>query len=175
MNKAVIMNRNISAILTASALIFGVLLSGKALAQAPNELVGTWALVSISLETDGKTTTDYYGPNPMGQVMYDANGHYTQMVLRSDLQQFASGNRTAGTPEEYEAVVHGSLAQFGTYSVNDADKTLTVHVEGRTFPNWKGSQRKYRYSVSGDEFRFTTFSKASTGTGIAHLVWKRAK
>ena len=169
------MNRLILPFITASALIFGVLLSGTAPAQTPNELVGTWALVSITLEADGKTTTDFYGPNPSGQATYDANGHYMETVLRSDLPQFASNNRTTGTPEENEAVVHGSLAQFGTYSVNDADKTFTVHVEGCTFPNWKGTERKYRYTVSGDEFRFTTISKASTGTGIAHLVWKRVK
>ena len=169
------MNRFLSILLPTSAVIFGVLLSGTAPAQTPNELVGTWALVSITLEADDKTTTDLYGPNPSGQVTYDANGHYMQTILRSDLPQFASNNRTTGTPEENEAVVHGSLAQFGTYSVNDADKTFTVHVEGCTFPNWKGNERKYRYTVSGDEFRFTTISKASTGTGIAHLVWKRAK
>jgi len=55
------MNRLLSTLL-ATALIFGVLLSGTAPAQTPNELVGTWALVSITLEADGKTTTDFYGP-----------------------------------------------------------------------------------------------------------------
>ena len=56
MNKAVIMNRNISIVLTASALIFGVLLPREeAVAQTANELVGTWTLVSITLEKDGQT------------------------------------------------------------------------------------------------------------------------
>jgi Lipocalin-like domain len=48
--------------------------------------------------------------------------------------------------------------QGGTYSVNDADKTLITHVEACTFPNWKGTERKVSFSLSGDEFRFSTIS-----------------
>ena len=68
------MKRIISAGLIASALIFGVfVLTEEVVAQTANELVGTWTLASITLERDGKKT-DFYGPNPQGQLMYDANG-----------------------------------------------------------------------------------------------------
>ena len=106
------MNRIISAIIAASALIFGVFMPGeKAVAQTANELVGTWTLVSSTLEKDGKTT-DFYGPNPKGQLMYDPNGHFSVIITRSDLPKFASNNREAGTPEENKAVVQGSFAYF---------------------------------------------------------------
>ena len=63
------MNRTISFVL-ASALIFGVFLPTEAaVAQTANQLVGTWTLVSITLEKDGKTT-DFYGPNPMGRIIF---------------------------------------------------------------------------------------------------------
>jgi hypothetical protein len=32
--------------------------------------------------------------------MYDANGHVSVIITRSDLPKFASNNREAGTPEE---------------------------------------------------------------------------
>jgi hypothetical protein len=49
------MKRIISAVLIASALILGVFLPrDEAVAQSTNELVGTWTLVSITLEKDGK-------------------------------------------------------------------------------------------------------------------------
>ena len=55
------MNRNISAVLTASALIFGVFLpTNETVAQTAKDLVGTWTLVSLTLEQDGKKT-DMYG------------------------------------------------------------------------------------------------------------------
>ena len=65
--------------------------------------MGTWTLVSITLEKDGKKI-DFYGPNPQGQLMYDANGHFSVIITRSDLPKFASNNE-AGTPEENEAIV----------------------------------------------------------------------
>jgi len=33
------------------------------------------------------------------------------------------------------AIVQGSLAYFGTYSVSETDKTITSHIESSTFPN----------------------------------------
>ena len=133
------MNRIISAVVTASALIFGVFLPrDEAVAQMAKDLVGTWTLVSITLEKDG-TKTDFYGPNPQGQLMYDANGHFSVIITRSDLPKFASNNRELGTPEENKAIVQGSLAYFGTYSVSETDKTITSDIENSTFPNLERS------------------------------------
>ena len=142
----------------------------------PKELVGTWTIVSITLEKDGKKT-DFYGPNPQGQLIYDATGHFSVIITRSDLPKFASGNRVAGTPEENKAIVQGSLASFGTYSVNETDKTYTQHVESCTFPNWNGTDQKYSFDISGDELSLQVVSGplTSIGTGTAYVVWKRAK
>jgi hypothetical protein len=56
------MNGLISAVITASALIFGVFLPREeAVAQTVKDLVGTWTLVSLTLEKD-RAKTDLYGP-----------------------------------------------------------------------------------------------------------------
>jgi hypothetical protein len=74
----------------------------------PKELVGTWTVVSSTLEkVDGKKT-DLFGPNPQGRLIRDADGHVAYMVTRADLPKFASNNRAEGTPEENKAVVQGS-------------------------------------------------------------------
>ena len=175
--KRTIMNRFILPVITASMLIFGVFLPREeAAAQTAKDLVGTWTLVSLTLEKDGQKT-DFYGPNPKGQRTYDADGHFSEIIARADLPKFASNNRQAGTPEENKAVVQGSLAFFGTYSVSETDKTYTQHVESCTFPNWNGTERKYSFDISGDELNVTVISAPSTGTGTgtAHAVWKRAK
>src|SRR6201993_5326464 len=77
-------------------------------AQQANDLVGAWTLVSITLEKDGKKT-DFYGPNPQGQLMYDANDVFP-LSEPVDLPKFASNNRESGTPEENKDIVQGSLA-----------------------------------------------------------------
>jgi hypothetical protein len=114
------MNRCILPLITALTLIFGVYLPKEASAQATaKDLVGTWTLVSITIERDGKKI-DFYGPNPQGQAMYDANGRVSSIITRSDLPKFASNNRQSGTPEENKVVVQGSIAYFGTYTVDEA-------------------------------------------------------
>ena len=171
------MNRIISAVVTSSALIFGVFLPrDEAVAQMAKDLVGTWTLVSITLEQDGKKT-DFYGPNPQGQLMYDANGHFSVIITRSDLPKFASNNRELGTPEENKAIVQGSLAYFGTYSVSETDKTITSDIESSTFPNSNGVERKTSFNIAGDELTTHVVSGplTSIGTGTAYVVWKRAK
>jgi hypothetical protein len=44
----------------------------------------------------------------------------------------------------------GLQAQFGTWSVNEADKTITYHVDGALFPNIEGTNGKVTVSLSGD-------------------------
>jgi Lipocalin-like domain len=73
------------------------------------------------------------------------------MVLRSDLPQFASGNRMTGTPDENKAIVQGCIAYFGTYTIDEATHVLTVLVEGSTFPNFDGGTQTRMLSFNGDD------------------------
>ena len=168
------MNRIISTVLTASALIFGVFLPiEEAVAQTTaKDLVGTWTLVSITIEQDGKKT-DFYGPNPQGQAIFDPNGRFSIIITRSGLPKFASDSRQLGTPEENAEVVQGSIAYFGTYTVDEAAKTVTYHIESSSFPNWKGIERISTFNISGDEL---TFTNPMSSVGVSdEVVWKRVK
>ena len=133
---------------TLGVLILGVVLSaGEVRAQTVKDLAGTWTLVSVVTEQDGKKT-DPFGPNPKEILMVDANGRYVIAIARAGLPKVASNNRTTGTPEENKAIVGGSLANFGTLAVNPADKTLTFTIETATFPNWDGTAQKRAFTVT---------------------------
>jgi lipocalin-like protein len=56
------------------------------------------------------------------------------------------GMRTA---EENEATANGTQTYFGTYSVNDADRSIAIHVEGSSFPNWNGTDQSGRQKCPG--------------------------
>jgi Lipocalin-like domain len=95
-------------------------------------------------------------------------------IIGADLPKFASNNRATGTPEESKAVVGKSIALFGTYSINPADKTLTFKIETATFPNWNATEQKRSLiTVSGDELKYMTAQ--ASGGGTATVTWKRAK
>jgi hypothetical protein len=138
------------------------------------DLVGSWTLVSVTLEHDGKKT-ELYGAHPHGLQIRDADGHVAVIITKSELPKFTGNDRMAGTPEENKAIVQGTLAYFGTSTVNEADKTITTHIESCTFPNWNGTDRKVTFNISGDELDTVSTATPSTGTGTARLVWRRAK
>ena len=128
-----------------------------------DQLIGTWTLVS----------SNAYGEKPLGIQMFDASGHFAVILLRADVPKYTANNRLQATPAEQKATVDGSLASFGTYSVEGTD--LKVHFDGSTFPNWKGAdQKRTNVTVNGDEFRYTV--PAPSGGGVSsELVWRRAK
>jgi Lipocalin-like domain len=137
------------------------------------ELIGTWVLVSsYNQRPDGSKVVPFPG-TPTGILMRDGNGRVSAQQISTGLPKFASNNRQEGTPEENKAVVQGTLCYFGTYSVNETDRTFTVHVENCTFPNWAGTDQKRFFTLVGDELTLTGSAAASGGT--AHVVWKRAK
>jgi Lipocalin-like domain len=154
-----------------AAMSFAIALpSGDAAAQAANGLSGTWTPVSVTHMQNGKKT-EMYGPSPIGSYTFDG-GHFSVVILRADLPKFSGNSRTAGTAEENRAVVQGSIAYFGSYVVNDTDKTVTLKVEGATFPNWSGQDQKRTFMLNGDHLTLVN-AMGSDGSGSTTIVLKR--
>jgi hypothetical protein len=137
------------------------------------QLVGTWLLVSeITLFPDGKRL-EGFGGNQKGILIFDRTGHYSSQLTGSSRIKFAS-TRLLGTPEENKGVSAGSLAHFGTYSVDAAGTTLTYHVERSSFSNWDDTDQKWSIiKLAGDDLTLGV-ARTSSG-GQAELVWKRAE
>ena len=135
---------------------------------------GSWILVELYNEADGKKS-EPFGPNPRGSMLLTPDGRFSMTIMKASLPKFASNVRTKGTVEENQAVVHGSVAAIGTYTVTgDKEKTLNLHIEGSTFPNWDGQDQKRPVTVIGDEMRVIN-PAPSIGGGVNTQVWKRAK
>jgi hypothetical protein len=149
-----------------------VLAAGEVFAQTAQDLVGTWTLVS-AINEHGGSKTDIYGPHPKGILTVDAHGRYVLVIARADLPKVASNNRTKATAEENKAIVQGSVAHFGSLSVNAADKTITFKIETSLFPKWDGTEQQRPFTLTGDELTYTVPS--ASGGGTATVVWKRAK
>ena len=163
------------AVTVISLVILGVvLLASQAVAQSTkSQLVGAWTLVAAeSVRADG-SKVEVFGSNPKGTMIFSSDGHFALIQMRADLPKLASNSRDAGTPEENKAVVQGSIAYFGTYSVNESEKVITLKLEGSTFANVGGEQSRIVTSLTADELKFTN---PRTPSGVTlEVVWKRAK
>ena len=150
--------------------------AGKALSQQAentltNQLVGTWMLASNFTNRDDGGKVDILGLNPIGMLMFDGNGHVSVHEMRSDLPKFGSNSRE-GTEAESKAIVRGSVGYFSTYAVDEAAKTMTVHINACSFPNWNGTDQKRSFTLSKDEL---TWSDVGSSGRPVYTVWKRAK
>lgn len=158
--------------LAITALIIGVAWPAAAIAETAKDFVGTWTLVSSITEQAG-IKSDTFGPNAKGVLVYDANGRYAIIFIGANLPKFASNNRAIGTADENKAIVGGSLAHFGTYVVNEADKSFTFRVASATFPNWDNTDQTRPFVITGNQLKYTTASGSAGGT--ITLTWERAK
>ena len=167
--------RSVLSIASMTAVAFA-LLPGLALAQQKSlkeQIVGTWTLVSNDNVGSDGTKRQLFGAKPKGILILDASGHYAQIYFHADLPKFKVNNRLEGTPEENKAVVHGTSAQFGTWSVDEAGKTLTRRIEGSLLPNQVALETKNPVTLAGDELKMTATAPGSGGT--SENVFKRAK
>jgi hypothetical protein len=76
---------------------------------------------------------------PKGIIILDGGGHYAVM-------QFSTGRASAAAP--------GAAANFGTWSVNEADKTTILHTEAGLNPANDGRDLKLSVSLAGEEVKF---------------------
>lgn len=159
--------------------VFVVMLSGATgvLAQQKSgtlaqQLQGSWMLVSEYVEKDGKKT-EAFGPNARGSMILAADGHFSIMLMRASLPEFAAKSRMKGTDDENRAIVQGSVAYFGRYTVeSEKEQTvnLNLHVDGSTFSHWDGQDQKRVMTIEGDKLMVTTHFDDGR---VAHIVWKR--
>ena len=138
------------------------------------QLVGTWLAVSWEQDVSNGPKFQRYGANPKGGYVFDSTGHFFSVYASPDLPKIASKNPSTPTPEEAKAIVSGAIGLAGTYTVDEASKTITLRVEGSSFPNQIGSdQKRVITSLTADELKFQN-TTAITG-GAIYYVLRRAK
>lgn len=141
---------------------------------AADQFKGTWALESIRYVNPDGSVIEPFGPRAKGMLVFDGIRFATQ-VMAANLPKYASDNRMIGTPQEYEAIAHGVVAYFGTYTVNEADRIVTLHIERSSFPNWEGTDQQRKFEFVADELRYTAAHSTANPAEAAQLVWKRVR
>jgi hypothetical protein len=141
--------RGISTLTAISALSL-VLSPSSSVAQEKTlkqQIQGPWSQVSCNSTNAKGEKLNYCANNPKGILILAGNGNYAGAVN-------AGGRKDANSP--------GSVTNFGTWSVNEADKTLTRHVVSANPPDVEGKDIKSNISLNGEEMRLTgDFSNAS--------------
>jgi Lipocalin-like domain len=160
-----------SFVMTVLGLVF---VSSTAIAQQKSlkeQLVGTWTLVSADYTASNGAKQQPYGANPKAILMFDAGGTYAMVGGKPNRPKFKS--ITEPTTEELaNATADYYAANYGTWSVNEADKSLTTRYESALRPNNEGTDLKNTVNLAGDDLKLSRVSLSGTKQD---LVYRRAK
>jgi lipocalin-like protein len=85
--------------------------------------------------------------DPIGYVLYTANGRFSITISRRGRAGFAAGDLLSGTTEEKARAMEGFVAYAGRYSFH-GDRVIH-RVELSLFPNWVGSDQERWVSLPG--------------------------
>jgi hypothetical protein len=167
--------RNLRSALSVVAVPLGTVIPAVVLAQQglKEQIVGTWTPISQYVDQGGKRL-EPFGSNPKGIVVYDSNGRFVLVLQHASLPKIVSNNRMAGSTEENKAIVQGSIAYFGSYSVDEIEQKINIHYDGSTYPNWDGEDQVRLLSIKGDELSIVS-PVSAVGGGSVHLLLRRAK
>ena len=137
------------------------------------QLVGTWSLISHEASRPDGNKVFPYGPNPKGVAIFDAGGHFIISVMRSGRAKYAKELPSLGSVEENKATAAGTMTYFGTYSISETSRTISIHIAASSFPNWNETDQTRDFTLKEDQL--TLVARALPTGGSAEVIWKRAK
>ena len=130
--------------------------------DAANRFVGTWRLVSVT----GGPLQQYRGEKPTGLIHYDNSGHMAVQIM-PDRPRRTYSDPVIPTAAEARDALLGYTAYFGTYVVDEKERTVTHMREGNINPGALGRfVRRYEF-LSKDKLVLRPIEID------AGLVWER--
>jgi len=145
--------------------------------SARQRIAGAWRLESRTVrKANGEVVLDpVLGKSPTGRLFYDASGNMSLQMMRQDRRDpisVPSNPADAKNPR----IVLGYDSYFGTFDVNEAEGTITHHVEGSLFPEDLGKDFKRFFTIDGDSFTLRFTSKSPEGSEVTRtLRFRRSK
>ncbi len=144
---------------------------------AQEVLEGTWKLVSSTrTNTTTGATTDSFGSNPLGYIMYGKDGRMMVLITRSDRPKPDSIDNDKMTDEQRSRLFSSMLAYSGTYKFDG--KTIEHHIDLSWNQVWSGTTQIRNIKKDGDRLIYTTQpgpSPIDGSMGFATLVWEKVK
>jgi hypothetical protein len=141
------------------------------------KFIGVWKLVSgESKGVNGKVAYPW-GKKPVGRLVYDEAGRVFAQLMNPGRRSVGGvANQGAATTiaiasaDDMREMLTGFNSYFGTFDVEESDRTVIHHVESALIPSWVGTdlRRKYEFSGSNQLLMFNNASGASYG-----LIWRR--
>lgn len=142
--------------------------------RAAYSLVGTWsAQAEETIDSAGRTISS----NPAtGVLVYTPEGRMAVQIVVLPRPVVPAVPEGPGNVDAWDAgqvrnVIETYDAYFGTYEADEANQTVTHHVQGELRPNLDGADFRRRYEINGDRLTLRSTDPRETW----RVVWKRVR
>jgi hypothetical protein len=125
-----------------------------------HKILGTWALVSVEAVNADGSRSQPFGPNPVGRAVFDSSGNFILLNMAAAF--------TGGQASESQAI-------FGTYTVDEAARTLTWHVDACNPPKRNGADQTHSIELLTEDDLRTRPRATALGEAVALFTWRRVK
>jgi len=129
-------------------------------------LIGVWKLLRLELLVDGNVLYPY-GEHPLGRLTYDEAGRISAQIMQPGRQSSLSDPDaiSRASAHELRQIAEGYFGYYGSFTIDEENKTVIHHVEACTLPAWVGTDQKRRWEFEGPRLVLRS--------GPNKLVWER--
>jgi Lipocalin-like domain len=135
-----------------------------------NRFIGTWKLVNIEQRNargEVIAPTPAAPSNRTGYLIYDPAGYMAVSIMPVGRKKYADAQPT---DDEAKAAIAGYAAYFGTFTINEADRSVTHHLQGSLNPGMAPDQKRF-FDLAGN--RLTLKPPAAANGNQSRLTWER--
>lgn len=130
-------------------------------ARSRGGIVGTWRLVKFEDVEDGKTI-HRFGEKPRGLFIYTADGHVAIQIAHPANPNCLAPSKKSGpgkkddlelpacTPAQMQALLDGTVAYWGTYSIDKDAGEVIHHVKSDLSNGYIGTDQRRQFVLTGD-------------------------
>ena len=141
-----------------------------------SRLIGTWGLISYSLEDPTGAVHFPFDRDATGFLMYSPDGYMSAQMMAQKRANYLSGDIHNGKPEEMSSAANGYLAYSGPFYVDEPTQEVTHMMSVSLLPNWIGQLQSRILTVEDDYLLMTSDARLTQGrVGQPRIEWRRTQ
>lgn len=152
---------------TLISLLSALLFTQTSAASDKDEFIGAWLLVhSQVLNESGNWEVSENSVGMIGSISYSANGYMSFQSSRLGRPEILAGKIDDMPIEGLKALLSSYSAYYGTYEIDEENRTVTHNIIGSSFPAAADTSTVRTYSFSGSQLTLLNGENR-------RFVWKR--
>jgi hypothetical protein len=142
------------------------------------QLVGTWKVVSATMQIGDQSKPVPLGKEVVGIIMYNPDGYMCFAAMSANRPNLGAGDRLAGSTEQKAAAYDSYRNTCGRYEViNEQERIITHSFEISLTPDVTGqSEKRFVKELSPDKLILETVPHTVGGKQVIGIwVYQRVK